>query len=88
VSRRCLPAKHREAPGTSGGVDHVKLIARKLFAWRTYGISWREEHYAARAELYFRQFVIDYYTPLALEIPKNEARLVNTDSMRNCINWR
>ena len=44
--------------------------------------------YATRAEVYFRQFAIDYYTRLALEIPKNEARLVNTDSMRNCINWR
>jgi hypothetical protein len=43
---------------------------------------------ATRAEVYFRQFAIDYYTRLALEIPKNEARLVNTDSMRNCINWR
>lgn len=48
----------------------------------------QKECYATLAEVYFRQFAIDYYTRLVLEIPKNEARLVNTDSMRNCINWR
>jgi hypothetical protein len=48
----------------------------------------QKECYVTLAEVYFRQFAIDYYTRLVLQIPKNEARLVNTDSMRNCINWR
>ena len=49
----------------------------------------KRKELTAKRNLLFAQYLKNPQdTRLALEIPKNEARLVNTDSMRNCINWR